>query len=90
MASTQLDFLLSQWCKLVEQGIINLNLLRPYRLNIKLSAYAQVFGVFGYQITPLPPPGMKVMVHVLPIYRRSFDLHEIKVFSVSVAMEHYR
>ena len=70
MASTQLDFPLSQWCKLVKQGNINLDLLYPSRINPKLSAYDQVFGAFDYQKTPLPPPGMKVLTHVLTIDHR--------------------
>ena len=90
MASTHLDFTLSKWCKLVEQGNINLNLLCLSRLNPKLSAYTQVFGAFNYQKTTLPPPGMKLLSHVLPIDRRLFDLHAINGFSVGVAMEHYR
>ena len=40
--------------------------------------------------TQFPPPGIKVMDHVLPIDRSSFDPHAIKGFSVVVAMEHYR
>ena len=40
--------------------------------------------------TPLPPPGTKVLAHVLPIDHRSFDPHAIKGFSVCLAMEHYR
>ena len=49
MISTHLEFTLLQWCKLVEQGNITLNLLRPSRLNPELSSYAQVFGAFYYQ-----------------------------------------
>ena len=90
MASNHLEFSFSQWCKLVEQGKITLNLLRPSRLNTKLPAYAQVFDAVYYQKTPFPPPGMKVMAHVLPIDRCSFYTHTIKGFSVGVAMEHYR
>ena len=86
MASTFPDFPFSQWCKLVEQGHINLNLLRPSRLNTKLSACAQVFGTLYYQRTLLPPPRMKVLAHVLPIDCLSFDPHVIKGFSVGVAM----
>ena len=90
MASIHPDFTLSQWCKLVEQSNITLNLLRQSRINPKLSVYAQVFGSLGYQKSPLPPPVMKVLARVLPIDCRSFDLHEIKGFSVGVAMENYR
>ena len=89
MASTHPDFPLLQWCKLVEQGNINLKLLRPSRINPKLSSYAQVFGAFYYQKTLFPPPGMKVLSHVLPINRCFFDPYTIKGFSVGVAMENY-
>ena len=88
MSSTHPDFPLSQWCKNFEKGNINLNILQPSRLNPKLSAYAQVFGAFDYQKKPLPPPGIKVLAHVLPHNRCSFELHTIKGFSVGVAMEH--
>ena len=33
---------------------------------------------------------MKVLAHVLPIKRRSFDPHDIEGFSVGITMEHYR
>ena len=90
MTSTCPDFLLSQWCKLIEQYDITLNLLHPSRLNPKLSAYAQVFGTFNYKKTPLPPPVMKVLAHVIPIDLLLFDPYAIKGFSVGIAMEHYR
>ena len=89
MAYNHPDFPLLQCWKLVEQGKTTLNLLRQSRLNTKLSAYAQVFGDFDRQKTPLPPPSMKVLAHVLPTYRRVFEPHEIKGFSVGVEMEHY-
>ena len=88
MASTHPNFTLPQWCKPVEKGNITLNLLLPYRINPKLSAYAQVFGNFDYQKTSLSPPGMKLLAHVLPIDHRSFYPHAINGFSVGVAMEH--
>ena len=90
MSSTHPDFPVSQWCKLIEQANITLNLMRPSRINPQLSAYAQVFGQYNYQKTPMPPPGMKVLAHVLPQDRRSFDTHAIKAFFVGPAMEHYR
>ena len=89
LASNHLDFLLSQWCKLIEQGNITLNLLLPSRLNPKLSTYAQVFGASSYQKNPLTPTGMKVLAHVLPIYHRSFEPNEIKGFSIGVEMGNY-
>ena len=90
MESTHPEFPFSKWCKLVEQGNVTLNLLRPYRLNPKLSAYDQVLGALNYQKTLLPSPCMKLLAHVLPIYRCLFELHAIKGLYVGVAMENYR
>ena len=45
------------WDRLVEHAIITLNLLRPSKMNPKLSAYAQLFGTFEYNKNPLAPPG---------------------------------
>ena len=90
IASTHPDFPVAQWCKLIQQANITLNLMRPSRINPQLSAYAQVFGLYDYSKTPMPPPGMKVLAHILPADRRSFDTHAIKGFSVGPAMEHYR
>ncbi|GFH50519.1 hypothetical protein CTEN210_06995 [Chaetoceros tenuissimus] len=90
LSSTHPNFPVNQWCKLIEQANITLCLLRPSRINPQLSAYAQCFGVFDYQKTPLAPPGMKVLAHVLPKERQSFAPHVIKGFSVGPAMNHYR
>ena len=90
MASTNPDFPLSHWYKLVEQGNITLKILRPSILNTKLSAYAQVFGAFDDKKTLLPSPGLKLLYHLLPIDCCLFGPHSIKGFSIDIAMEHYR
>jgi hypothetical protein len=90
MATTNPQFPLSRWDKLVEQSNITLNLLRASRVNPQLSAYAQVFGAFDYSKTPIPPPGMRVLAHVLPADRASFAPHSIQGYSIGPAMEHYR
>ena len=90
LSSTHPDFPVTQWCKLVDHANITLNLLRSSRVNPKLSAYAQIFGAFDYQSTPLAPPGMKVLAHVLPKDRKSFAAHAVKGYHVGPAMDHYR
>ena len=57
LASTDPNFPLSNWCRLLPQTELTLNLLRPSRLNPKLSAYAQLEGAFDFNRTPLAPPG---------------------------------
>ena len=57
LASTDPNFPLSNWCRLLPQAELTLNLLRPSQLNPKLSAYAQLEGAFDFTRTPLAPLG---------------------------------
>mmetsp|Transcript_20180 Transcript_20180/g.41904 ORF Transcript_20180/g.41904 Transcript_20180/m.41904 type:complete len:183 (-) Transcript_20180:163-711(-) len=49
------------WCRLIPQAVTTLNMLRPSRLNPKLSTYNQFFGNFDFNKTPLAPLGTKVI-----------------------------
>ena len=62
LSSTDPNFPLSNWCRLLPQAELTLNLLRPSRLNLKLSAYAQLKGAFDFIRTPLAPPGTHVII----------------------------
>ena len=42
------EFPASQWCRLIHQCEMTLNMLRRSRINPKLSAYTQLFRVFDY------------------------------------------
>ena len=69
LASMDPNFPLSNWCRLLPQAELTLNLLRPSRLNPKLSAYAQLEGAFDFNCTPLAPPGTRIIVHEKPTQR---------------------
>ena len=90
LSSVDPTFPLRLWCQLIPQSEISLNLLRQSRLNPKLSAYAQLFGLFDYNATPLGPPGCKVVVFDRPENRGSWDNHGEINFYVAPALEHYR
>jgi hypothetical protein len=60
ICSTDPDFPMSLWDRLLPQAIITLNLLRGSRINPKLSAHAQVFGQYSYYTTPIDP---HILVH---------------------------
>jgi hypothetical protein len=75
LCSTDKDYPLELWDKLIPQSVITLNLLRRSRINPQLSAYAQVFGTFDFNKTPLAPPGTQVLVHEKPIVRQSLGNH---------------
>lgn len=78
------------WCRLIKQANITLNLLRASRLNPKLSAYAQLFGNFDFNRTPLAPPGTRILSHDKPANRASWATHGEEGWYLGPAMEHYR
>ena len=78
------------WCRLLNQAVMTLKMLRPSRLNNRLSAYAQINGAFDYNATPLAPPGTQVLVHEGPKDRKSWDPHSVDGRYVRPAMKHYR
>ena len=90
LASINPRFPLRFWCQLLPQAEITLNLLRQSRINPKLSAYAQLFGQFDFNRTPLAPPGCEAIIFNTPDQRKSWDFHGEKGWYVGPAMEHYR
>ena len=90
LCSVDPTFPLHLWDKLIPQAVITLNLLRPSRINPKLSAYAQLHGPFDYNRTPLASPRIQLPVHVRPEDRKSWDPHAVEAFYVDPAMNHYR
>ena len=64
-----------KWCSIIRQCEMTLNMLRRSRINPKLSAYTQLFGMFDYNQTPLAPLGTKAFVHERPNQRRTHADH---------------
>ena len=90
LCSTDPEFPLKLWDRLLEQAEITLNLLRASRVNPKLSAYAQLFGPFDFNRTPLGPPGTRVLVHELPTARGTWSPHAVHGYYTGPATDHYR
>lgn len=65
-------------------------MMRPSRINPRLSAYNQIWGNFNYDEHPLAPPGCKVVIHDSPEKRASFAYHGMVGFYMMPAMDHYR
>lgn len=81
---------LNQWDRLIDQTILTLNLLRSSRMNPKLSAYAQLFGQFDYNKSPIAPPGTKIVAHVKPSVHGTWDLNGEKGWYIGPSLNHYR
>ena len=73
-----------------KQCKMTLNMLQRSRINPKLSAYMQMFGVFDYNATLLAPIGTKVFINECPKQRGTFANHGKIAFIIGPAMEHYQ
>ena len=90
LCSTDEQFPMYLWDKLLEQAQITLNLLRPCRENENISAYHALEGGFDFNRTPLEIPGAKIIAHSKPSNRKSLETHGQRGFYVGPAMHHYR
>ena len=90
LCSTDPNFPMHLWDRLVKQAEQTLNLMRTSRINPQLSAYAQLHGVFDYNRTPLAPPGTRIIAHEKPTQRASWAPHGQDGWYIGPAMEHYR
>ena len=90
LCTTDPDFPMQNWDRLLEQAEITLNLLRPSRLKPRLSAYVQLNGEFYFNPTPMAPPGTRTLVNDKPHNRGTWAPHEHEVWYVRPAILHYR
>ena len=90
LASVNKNFLVHIWFRLLPQCLLTLNLLRPSRINPKLSAYAHLHGAFDFNRTPLVPPGTKIIIHDKPAIRGSWETRGYEGWYIGPASNHYR
>jgi hypothetical protein len=90
LCSTDNNFPLHLWDRLLEQAVLTLNLLRGSRINPNLSAWEQVYGAFDFNRTPIAPPGIHVLVHEKPDARKSWSPHATDGWYVGPALTSYR
>ena len=90
LTSTDPNFPLSNWCRLLPQAELTLNLLRASRLNPKLLAYAQLEGTFDFTHTPLSPPGIRVIIHEKPTTPQTWAPHGTDGWYLGPALHHYQ
>jgi hypothetical protein len=89
-STTDPNFPVSEWDRLLDQATITLNLLRQSRVNPKLSAYAYLFGNYDFNRCPMAPPGTRVVVHDKPDQRTSWGHHGTPAWYIGPSLEHYR
>jgi hypothetical protein len=89
MCSVDPNFPLKLWDKLLRQATTTLNILRKSRINPRMSAYSQLNGHFDFNITPLAPPGTRIIAHEKPDQRASWDPHGVDRYYLGPALDHY-
>ena len=90
LCSTDTNFPMHLWDRLLPQATLTLNLLRPSRRNPHISAYQMLEGAFDFNRTPMAPPGTKIIIHEKPTQRRSWDPHGTDGWYLGPALDHYR
>ena len=78
------------WCCIVNQAYITINLLQTSQKTPRLSAYAQLFGAFYFNASPMVPPGTKLIAHEKPNQHASWSKHGLAGWYIGPALQHYR
>jgi len=85
------DFPPHLWCRTIKQSEITINCLRKSRINPKLSAYTQLFGIFDFNATPMVPVGTRAIIYEDREQRpNTWANHGQRGWYIGPAMEHYR
>ena len=90
LASLPTNFPLALWCRLLPQIDLSVNIVRPNRLNPKLSAWAAMEGDFHFDKTPIAPPGSEMVIHEKPSRRSTFGSNAKKAWYLGPCLDHYR
>ena len=90
LCTTEKLFPMHLWCRLLQHAEITMNLLQTSCLNPKLSAHAQVHGLYNFNTCPLAPPGTKCIAHEKPHQRGTWAPHGQQGWYVGLAPDHYR
>ena len=90
LCSTDPDFPIHLWDRLIEQANITLNLLRTCRIHPHLSAHTALHGEYHFDATPMAPPGCKSLILEHPTIRKSWGAHAVDAWYIGPALDHYR
>ena len=90
LCSTDKNFSLHLWNRLLPQALLTLKLICGSRINPNLSDYAQVHGLYDFNRTPIAPPGIWVLVHENPSQCTSWDPRAVDGWYIGPALNSYR
>ena len=90
MAGTDKNYPIKEWDRGVAQSQRTLNMLRPCRINSKLSADTFLEGQHNYNAAPFPPLVWRMLIFEGPEKQSPWGFHGVEGFSVGPAEENYR
>jgi hypothetical protein len=90
LATTDWEFPLQLWDKLVPQVQNKLNLLRASRIKPNISAYETLNGPYNWDHYPHVPLGCKAIIYEAPAVRGLWVLHRIDAWLLGALADHYR
>ena len=85
MAGTDKNYPIREWDRGAAQSQRTLNMLRPCKINPKLSADAFLEGQQDYNAVTFPPLGGRMLIFEGPEKRSSWGFHGVEGFSVGPA-----
>ena len=89
-AGTSPTFPPENWCQMMEQCNITLNMLRPCTINPLLSAFEATEGHYSINATPMAPISTEMLMHHKPVRRHSWGYHTLKASYIGPSLKHYR
>ena len=84
------NILMSLWCRLLKQAEMTLNIVRPCRINPRMSACAALEGEFNYNNTPLAPLGCMIISDDNVSTRTSWAPRVTKSWYIGPDIDYYR
>ena len=72
------------------QAVLTLNLMRLSRINPKLSAWEQLYGVYDFNATPIAPPGTKAIEYDTLTNRPTWAVHGTMGWYIAPSIKYYR
>lgn len=88
-ATADPNFPMTHWDQ-TEQIETVLNMMRPSRINPRLSAYEQLRGAFNWSKYILAPFGISICAYEAPAMRATFGQHCVKGFNLGYSGQHHR
>ena len=90
LATTDKDFPLQLWDKLMPQVHDTLNMLPTSRKNPEISAYEALNGPYDWNWYPLAPPGCKAIIYEAPAVRGSWASRGTNAWYLGPSKDHYQ